>query len=251
MCCGVVSSSEPTYHLAGSTTVVGARQTTSPRVALALATLSALGSFAVSFIIMVAHPPRLDDPAELLEVGSEPDQVAVLAALILQACTTAGKRCSAALGISRAVATACHRGRALASDWRCGHRQIDAVAFEPDHPICSQLCMQSGGDLELTGDTTMMLHCLHLPALLHRLLPEWQARLDATVSHGGGAAAAACCIRLQANDGQAAALRCCAGGRLSVDPTDPGLGPGASPTVPTRQSSRARHLMRAHRRCCC
>jgi len=47
------------------------------------------------------------------------------------------------------------------------------------HPLVDLLVEGTAGDTFLTGDSTMMLHPVNLPALFQRLLPELQARFDA------------------------------------------------------------------------
>ena len=47
------------------------------------------------------------------------------------------------------------------------------------HPMVDLLVEGTAGDLSLTGNSAMMLYPVNLPALLQRLLPELQARLDA------------------------------------------------------------------------
>ena len=47
------------------------------------------------------------------------------------------------------------------------------------HPIVDLLIEGTAGDLFLTGNSTMMLYPMNLPALFQRLLPEFQARFDA------------------------------------------------------------------------
>ncbi len=47
------------------------------------------------------------------------------------------------------------------------------------HPMVSLLVEGTAGDTFLTGNSAMMLYPVNLPALLQRLLPELQARLDA------------------------------------------------------------------------
>lgn len=50
--------------------------------------------------------------------------------------------------------------------------------FSPEHPLPQLLLGMSGGDLQMTGNSSMMLCCLRLYDLLCRLLPELQQRLD-------------------------------------------------------------------------
>ena len=48
------------------------------------------------------------------------------------------------------------------------------------HPMVDLLIEGTAGDTFLTGNSAMMLYPVNLPALFQRLLPELQARLDAT-----------------------------------------------------------------------
>ena len=64
----------------------------------------------------------------------------------------------------------------------CDQQQIEEIcgAIPRQHPLVDLIVEGSAGDSFLTGDSSMMLYVVNLPALLRKLLPELQSRIDAS-----------------------------------------------------------------------
>ena len=123
------------------------------------------------------------DRAEVLEVGCESDGYRALAAL------------------------ADHLVR------RCLERGIDEIHGDipHGHPLVAALQERSGGDLYLTGNSSMMVWPVNLKALFRELLPALQRRLEEAGAHQRPAGV---CLRV---DEQTCALRVDDGGVLTLE----------------------------------
>ena len=64
----------------------------------------------------------------------------------------------------------------------CNQQQIKAICGEipRQHPLVDLMIEGCAGDPFLTGNSSMMLYAVNLPALLRKLLPELQSRIDAS-----------------------------------------------------------------------
>jgi predicted N-acetyltransferase YhbS len=82
------------------------------------------------------------------------------------------------------------------------------------HPLVDALVQGSAGDLSLSGKTSMMFYAVNLFSLMHKLLPELQARLDAC-----GQKFSPLTLGFALNE-QACALRLSASGQLEVTEAD-------------------------------
>ena len=62
----------------------------------------------------------------------------------------------------------------------CDQQQIEEIygVLPSRHPLVDLIIERSAGDSFLTGDSSMMLYVVNLPALLRKLLPELQSRID-------------------------------------------------------------------------
>lgn len=62
----------------------------------------------------------------------------------------------------------------------CAAQAVTVISgdFSPRHPLVHLLLEGGAGDLELTGNATLMLYALDLAALLRQILPELQTRLN-------------------------------------------------------------------------
>jgi hypothetical protein len=94
----------------------------------------------------------------------------------------------------------------------CEAEDLDEVAgaIPHQHPLVAALEAQSGGDLFLAGDSSMMMYPIDLRGLFGALLPELQSRIDAS---GGGATELQ--LNLRVGD-EACALSVDGGGKLTL-----------------------------------
>ena len=130
-----------------------------------------------------------DDTAEVLEVGYDREEEGALVALVdhlLRVCEAKG---------------------------------LDEIAavIPPQHPLAAAIEERGdGGDLNLTGDSAMMMYPVDLKALFGALLPELQSRIDRAGGGGtpeNGASPAELCLRV---GDQACALSVDDEGRLTL-----------------------------------
>ncbi len=99
----------------------------------------------------------------------------------------------------------------------CEEKGVEEVCGEIPHrhPLVDLVVEGNAGDLSLTGSTSTMLYAVNLPALLRRVLPDLQSRLDASDQRFGPLS-----VCFEVND-QQSVLRLRDSGALEVGDTDP------------------------------